>query len=418
LTLFADNSRVTPRRQPLRLAYLVSHPIQYQAPLLRRIAQESDIALTVLFGSDLSLQSYKDEGFGVDVHWDTPLLEGYTSEFLRPLRDSGRISATSPISRGLRRRLIAQDGTPAFDALWVHGYASANALQAIIAANAIGIPVLLRAEGWLGDRERAGWKLALKKFFFRALRHSIDAVLPIGSLNAQYWQHYFGDSVPRFLMPYAVDNQWFAERATAASATEFDLRKSLNIEADRPIILFASKLQTRKHADHLIRAYAQFIADRVEADTPYLVIVGDGEERVRLESLTRQLHLNNVRFAGFQNQSELPAFFHLADVFVLPSRHEPWGLIVNEAMASGCAVIVSDDVGSHADLVTDGVEGCVFPVGNVAALEQSLQRVFATPRTAATMGKAARQRIATWSFEEDIRGLRAALEHTTGKLKA
>jgi glycosyltransferase involved in cell wall biosynthesis len=383
----------------------VSHPIQYQAPLLRRLAQEPDIALTVLFGSDFSVRGYKDEGFGVEVRWDVPLLEGYTSEFLPALRDTGRVGATSPVSRGLYKRL--RDGQ--FDALWLHGYAGVNALQAMVAARRLGIPVLLRAEGWLGDRARAGWKLAAKRVFFRVLRHGVAAVLPIGRLNAEYWRHYLPHT-PQFPMPYAVDNAWFAARAEASATQREDLRASLQLAPGRQVVLFASKLQPRKHADHLIEAYARFIVDRPETERPYLVIVGDGEERQRLESQVRALQLADVRFAGFRNQTELPAFFRLADVFVLPSRHEPWGLIVNEAMACGCAVIVSSDVGSHADLVADGVQGCVFPAGDVAALTAALQRVFAMPTTAAAMGEAARKRMDTWSFEQDIQGLRAALD--------
>src|SRR5882757_4115826 len=99
-------------RNSIRLAYLVTHPIQYQAPLLRRIAREEDIDLTVFFGSDHSLRSYKDAGFGVEVTWDVPLLDGYKSEFLKTFRDTGGLSLTSPMSRGIYRRLRNPDGTP------------------------------------------------------------------------------------------------------------------------------------------------------------------------------------------------------------------------------------------------------------------------------------------------------------------
>src|SRR5665213_2295495 len=173
---------------PLRLAYLVSHPIQYQAPLLRRIAREPDIDLTVFFGSDFSLRAYKDHGFGVEVAWDTPLTEGYRPVFLKPLRDTGTVSATTPISRGIYKNLLGPDHLPAFDALWVHGYASINSLQAILIAKALGIPVLLRTESWLRDRERSPLKLAAKRLFLRALRPAIAATLPIGTLNAVYWR--------------------------------------------------------------------------------------------------------------------------------------------------------------------------------------------------------------------------------------
>lgn len=404
-------------RSRLRLAYLVSHPIQYQAPLLRRIALEPEIDLTVLFGSDFSVRGYKDRGFGVDVLWDTPLLDGYRSEFLRSWRDKGGVSPTTPISRGVYRRLQRIDGSPAFDALWVHGYASINSLQAILAANALGIPVLLRAESWLADRARSPWTLAAKSLFFQLLGKGIAAVLPIGTMNSNYWTHYFGSTVPQFLMPYAVNNEYFAQLAEAATPREQELRAELRLDPERPVILFASKLQVRKHADHLLEAYRSFIANRSPQDTPYLVIVGDGEQRAALEARTQELGLDDVRFAGFRNQSELPRFFQLADVFVLPSRHEPWGLIVNEAMAAGCPVIVSTDVGSHADLVTDGIEGCVFPVGNIAALTDALHRVFASHDTAERMGQRSRKRVSTWTYEEDVQGLRAALATVTRKLK-
>jgi glycosyltransferase involved in cell wall biosynthesis len=403
----------------VRLAYVVSHPIQYQAPLLRRIAQEPDIDMTVLFGSDFSVRGYKDEGFGVEVEWDTPLLEGYRYEFLPKLRDTGGVSPLSPISRGIYKRLRTADGSPAFDALWVHGYASINALQAILAANALGIPVLLRAESWLADRSRSPLKLLAKSLFFSDLRPLISATLPIGTANARYWRHYLGHAMPQFLMPYAVDNGFFAHRAQEAVAGEEQLRSELGIEPGHPVILFASKLQQRKHCDHLVEAYAALLRDHDSSGyKPYLVIVGDGEERANLEARCRDLGLTNVRFAGFQNQSVLPRYFHLADVFVLPSRHEPWGLIVNEAMAAGCPVIVSSDVGSGPDLVTNGVEGYSYPVGDILALTSALSRVLASPETAAAMGEAAQRSIAGWSFEEDVQGLRHALAYTTRKLRA
>ena len=412
-----DTSAHGTEPRKVRLAYLVSHPIQYQAPLLRRIAREPHIDLTVLFGSDFSLRGYKDRGFGVEVAWDTPLLDGYQSEFLRPLRDTGEVSPTTPISRGIYRRLQRVDGSPAFDALWVHGYASINSLQAILAANALGIPVLLRAESWLADRARSPLTLVLKSAFFKLMGKGISAVLPIGTVNAAYWAHYFGTSVPQFLMPYAVNNNYFAELAAAAAPHEQELRAELGLSPERPVILFASKLQQRKHADHLLEAYSRFIADTQPAQRPYLVVVGDGEQRAQLEAQAQNLRLEDVRFAGFRNQSELPRFFQLADVFVLPSRHEPWGLIVNEAMASGCPVIVSTDVGCHADLITDGIEGCVFPVGDIPALTQALHQVFSSPQTPAIMGEAARRRISTWTYEEDVQGLRRALATTTRMTK-
>src|SRR5580700_7267130 len=164
------SSNDRPAARKIRLAYLVSHPIQYQAPLLRRIAQEPDIELVVFFGSDFSVRGYKDEGFGVGVKWDVPLLDGYRHEFLPVLRDGSNPGAMSPLNYGIFSRLRGSKDAAGFDVLWVHGYSSVNALQAMLAAKALGIPVLVRAEPWLGDRDRNGPTLVAKRLFFRLLR--------------------------------------------------------------------------------------------------------------------------------------------------------------------------------------------------------------------------------------------------------
>ena len=408
---------VSPARR-VRLAYVVSHPIQYQAPLLRRIAREPDIDLTVLFGSDLSTRGYQDAGFGVTVEWDTPLLEGYSSHFLPALRDPGTVSATTPLSRSLLGALRNPNGTPAFDAVWVHGYASINSLRAILAAYSLGIPVLLRAESWTGDRVRSTRKLFAKRGMLRALRRAVTATLPIGSRNQAYWHTYFGAEMPQFLMPYAVDNEFFARKSQEAIPDLPSLRQELHLDPDRPVVLFASKLQHRKRAVDLVTAFAALGNTPAPIAKPYLVVVGDGEERASLQAQCKTAQLADVRFAGFRNQSELPRFFALADVFVLPSRHEPWGLIVNEAMAAGCAVIVSDEVGAAADLVSDAVEGFVFPAGDVPALTSALAKALSDPDTLGRMGNAAARRIAAWDFEADVRGLRAALAYATHRLSA
>jgi len=405
-------------KDKVRLAYLVSHPIQYQAPLLRRIAQEPDIDLTIFFGSDFSVRDYKDEGFGVGVKWDVPLLDGYRHEFLPVLRDNANPGAMSPLNYGIFNRLRGSKGVAGFDVLWLHGYSSVNALQAMLAAKALGIPVLVRAEPWLGDRDRSGPTLAVKQLYFKLLRGLLDGALPIGTLNAKYWRHYLGEDFPLHWMPYAVDNHYFQSRCQEAREGRTALRKELKLDAARPVILFASKLQTRKRCGDLLEAYRNLSTEPGRDPLPYLVIVGDGEERTALEKRAAESGLEGVRFCGFRNQSELPRFFDLATVFVLPSRHEPWGLIVNEVMNAGRAVVVSDDVGCQPDLVEDGVEGCVFPVGDVAALTDALRRVLAKPETAAMMGQRALAKIQTWDFEEDVRGLRRAIAQATRKITA
>jgi len=402
-------------RPLLRLAYIVSHPIQYQAPLLRRIAAEPGIDLTVFFCSDFSTREYRDEGFGTSVKWDVPLTEGYRYVVLPRILETTSPAPTRPISFGFFRHFLRGVDGHRFDAVWVHGYATINALHAILAANLLGIPVLLRAEGWLRDRERSTSTLLLKKWFFALLRRGIDAALPIGTLNRQYWQHYFGPQFPLFDMPYAVDNERFQRLSRLAADGRELLRAELHLDPERPVILFASKLQTRKHCDHLLQAYLDLRTEDGRDPYPYLVIVGDGEQRPALERMVQESGCTSVRFAGFQNQSQLPRYFDLSAVFVLPSKHEPWGLIVNEAMNAARAIIVTDDVGSAPDLVQDGVNGRVYSFGDISALTAALLEIVGPHGSAEEMGAASLQRIHEWSYEADLRGLRNALAYVTGR---
>ena len=398
------------RNKPFRLAYMVSHPIQYQAPLLRRLAQEPDIDLMVFFGSDHSVKGYKDKGFGgARVKWDVPLLEGYKYAFLPAIRRGTTSSFWAPINFGLYREL----NRGKYDALWLHGYWSINSILLMVVAKVLGIPVLQRTDGTLIDRPRSELRLGIKRLFFKMMRHFIDGALPVGTLNRDYWNYYLGSNFPSFVLPYAVDNSYFQSMAAEASRSREEFRKAMKLEAGRPVILYASKLMPRKRCIDLIEAFVR-LKTSPGNNEPYLLIVGDGSERAACEASVRDAGATNVRFLGFQNQSQLGQFFDLCDVFVLPSVHEPFGLVVNEVMNAGKAIVVSDQVGCQPDLVEDGVNGKVFPAGDVLALRSTLESLLGNPETLRMMGRRSLERINQWSFEEDIRGLRQALHHIAG----
>ncbi len=395
----------------LRVAYLLSHPIQYQSPLLRLLAQQPGLELTVLYTSDFSVHSYHDKGFGAAVEWDVPLLGGYRHEFLPRLLDSHDVSFFRPLSRGIFRRLRQRR----FDVLWIHGYATLNSWMAMAAAKMLGIPVLLRTDSTLIDHPRGPVKLAIKGLFFRILRCFTFGVLSVGQRNTEYWRHHLGADIPVFSIPYAVDNAFFQEQCKAASATREQLRQQLGLEANRPVLLFASKLLARKCCLDLVDAYLEVVKrSRLEAASrplPYLLIVGEGEQRSQIEARLHQAseqEREGVRILGFRNQSELPRFYDLCDAFVLPSIHEPWGLVVNEAMNAGKAIVVSDQVGCQPDLVEDGDNGLVFPARNVEALADALAKVLADPAGCRKMGERSLERIRAFSFEANLRGLMQA----------
>jgi len=397
-------------RRKLRLAYVVTHPIQYQSPLLRRLALEPDIDLTVFFASDHSVQGYVDEGFGsVRVKWDVPLLDGYRYEFLPLIRGAIKTSFWAPINRGFYSAF--KKGK--YHAIWLHGYWSINSILAMIAAKLLSIPLLLRAEGTLIDRHRSRFRLAIKRIFFSIADHFIDGVLPIGTRNRDYWLHYLGPRSPSFMAPYAVDNAYFQEMTSVANESREEFRQSLGLENDCAIVLYASKLIERKRCIDLINAFLR-IRPGVGGKRPYLLIVGDGPERAKCEALVCEAGNSRARFLGFQNQSQMAKFFDLCDVFVLPSVDEPFGLIVNEVMNAGKAIVVSDQVGCQPDLIEDGLTGKVFPAGDVLALCSVIESLLEDASLRNALGRRGLERIKLWSFEDDVRGLKEALYFVAG----
>lgn len=391
-------------RSSVRIAYLVTHPIQYQAPLLRRIAKDPKFELTIFFRSDFSTKEFMDPDFGTQIKWDTSLLDGYHYETLPAVGPSDRFSFWQPWNYGLWKRL--RKGK--FQVLWIHGYAMSFHLYAMIAAKFLGIKVLIRDEPTLVSKNRGKFKKAIKRAFFSYINVLCVGFLAIGKMNKDY---YLANGVPKkkvFQMPYAVDNNFFQKKARLCPPNRETLRASLGLVPGRPIVLYASKMSQRKRPMDLLNAFSHIV--RNLTPNPYLLFVGDGEMRSYLEKSVTKMGLGgDVLFLGFKNQGELPCYYDLCDVFVLPSLFEPWGLVINEAMNASRAVIASDRVGSASDLIHPWRNGFVFRAGDITELASALIKVLSNPDRCRTMGHESKDIISKWGFDEDIKGLKSAV---------
>ena len=388
----------------IRLAYFASHPIQYQAPLLRQIAADSDIQLKVFFYSDFSLQAYQDPGFSQTVKWDIPLTEGYDYLILDTWGSKQWKSfLQQPVARDIFEKL--KQGK--FDAVWIHGWSHICSLQAILAAEKLGIPVLMRGDSNIMREPTKRPKKLIKKVGLSWLFKKITAFTYVGKYNYQFYKKYGISDSKLFFVPYAVDNNYFQKQIKAAQEVREEFRKSLCLEPERPIILYAGKLQLEiKRIQDLLEAYRSLSLDGLQEPDPYLLLVGDGEGRQYLESKSKETGWQSIRFLGFRNQGEISAFYDLCDVFVLPSAYEAWGLVINEVMNAGKAVVVSDQVGCAPDLVLEGHNGQTFPVGDIKACTDAIRWALAH---ASSAGEASFRRIQTWSFSEDLSGLKDSL---------
>lgn len=386
----------------IRVGFLNTHPIQYFAPLYAYLNQSDDLAVSAIYLSDYSVRGAQDHAFGRVVKWDVDLLSGYDARFVRGASSRGEprgfFSTIVPAVWGEIRR-------SALDALVVHGHSPAAQLVGIAAAKAAGIPVFMRGETHLG-LSRPSMKLKLRKLAMGTLYSRLNGMLAIGSANAAFYRAMGVPDQHIFLTPYSVDNARFIEAARLTREERTDLRRNLGATDDRPLILYSAKFDARKCPQDVLQTAAKLNA---EGAVFQLAMIGSGALEAELRATTERLGMKNVHFHGFVNQSAMPRIYGACDIFVLPSRDEPWGLAINEAMCAELPIVASAEIGCVPDLVKDQVNGYTFTAGDVNGLTAALRRLIASPPLRRTMGSASRDIVSRWSFAEVQQGLRLAL---------
>jgi glycosyltransferase involved in cell wall biosynthesis len=392
----------------LRLAALLTHPIQYFAPLFRTLAAQPGLELTVYYGSRRGTVPLVDPGFGKAYTWDIPPLEGYRYKFLPGLF---READNTPPSRQINPSIVNEITPRRYDALWIHGYAGNTCYLAILTALLKAVPVLVRGDSHLRVEPPSAAKKYAKYLVLRALFSRLAGFLYIGTLNKSYYQHYGVPESRLFWCPYTVDNAFFRHQAETLAPRRCQLRAAWGIGDRRPVILFAGKFIAVKQLPLLLEAYRRVRERRVCA----LLLAGDGPFRHQIEAEVQKKSIPDVRITGFLNQTEIPKAYAAADFLVLASCFERWGLVVNEAMNFSLPIVVSDRVGCGPDLVRPGVNGEVFEHPSVEALESVLERYVAQPEQLHELGCASLERIRHWGLPETARGVLEALTAAVGK---
>lgn len=389
-----------------RVLAVCAHPVQYTAPFLRRLAQHPKIDLLVAYCTLRGAEQGYDPEFGASVKWDVPLLDGYPWVQI-PNHGPGDESFLGLNNPGLWK--LIRDGN--FDAVFCYtGYIRASFWIARLSAWISKTPFIFGTDSTtLNSMDGRRWKRRFKKLFWPFLyRFASQVIVP--SSGTRDLMLSLGVPAKRIsFTPYPVDNDWWLQRSSTVGREQ--VRADWNIPSDAFIVLYCAKLQPWKRPHDLLRAFAT-----VDSGNSYLVIVGEGPLRREVEQESARLGVSDrCRFLGFANQSQLPAIYTAADVLVLPSSYDAFGVVVSEASLCGCVVVASDRVGAARDLIAPVDGSLIYPCGDVGALSAVLRRLTSDPGRCRQLGLAARARMTSWTAQDTVTGTVQAVEAVSAR---
>ena len=348
------------------LMIIETHPIQYHAPVWQYLNQVLGIPVTVVYGSDFSVEGYRDKEFGISIAWDADLLEGYKSIFLSKSREGGAKSDLEVNVKGLEDVIFRLNPT----AILSVGYSPKFHSDAVRVAKKIGIPLMFRGETNDQARVRSPLKRLIRYIYLKLFYTNFSALIHVGKQSEKHYKKLGFKTDFQFLSPYCVDPKPFQTDEFSRLACRNKVRKEIGANEDQIVLMFCGKLSPRKNPGLILEAVKGL--DSSKHANFFILLVGDGELRQKLENEAKRLNIA-LKHVGFKKQYELSPFYHASDLLVLPSKlGETWGLVVNEALHHGVPAVVSNRVGCADDLIVSGLTGEVFNNEDAVSLGESL----------------------------------------------
>ena len=385
------------------LLVIETHPIQYHAPVWKYLNQTLGIPVTVIYGSDFSVVGYQDKEFGTSFAWDVDLLGGYNSIFLSKSANGGAKSDAEVTTRGLSEAIAQVDP----DVILSVGYSPKFHSEAVKIAKKFTRPMIFRAETNDQARTRGPIKRILRDVFLKRFYRNFQALLHVGKRSQEHYHRLGFQTDPRMFSPYCVDPTPFQTGDSFRSTVREDVRKEIGAHPNQIVVMFCGKLSLRKAPGLILEAISRI--DSSKKSKFFVLLVGDGELRQKLESDANQFHIS-LKHVGFKKQHELSRYYHASDLLVLPSIWgETWGLVVNEALHHGLPAVVSSSVGCAEDLIFPGQTGEIFKNGDVRSLAECLDSALKLAGDPEIRNKC-RNKVSDFSVEKASNGIAYAIK--------
>lgn len=386
-----------------RLAIVMQRATQFDGPLFAKLRNSEQLVLKVYYTAPgAKAVTDIDPELGIHPEWGGMATLGYEYES-RPLGLFGLLRFLRQITAGHPDLVI------------VCGYMPLIHMMVALYTWFRRVPVGLRSDTTLehSKTSRESIKGVLKRLTLRTLFKVYSTAHPVGTLAKGNLLDHGISNERMFTFPYAVNNEWFCTESSTSRLRRSEIRRQMGIAENAFVVLGILKFHEREDPITLVLGFAEFLAQQQVPG--HLLLVGDGPLRAQVESTIHNKCITKVTLPGYAPYSDLPKYYAISDVFVHPGVGESWGVSVNESMACGVPVVLSDRIGSHVDLVREGETGFVFKTGDPESLAKCLVTMASDPKLCETMGNKSRVLIHDWGYEATERSLLKALQSVTHK---
>lgn len=366
--------------------------------MYRVINSHPDLEVTALFLSNFGMEKHYDPEFNAEVEWGSSQFTGYSWKVLSTQDCDTRLNGFfSVICPGVWREITRSN----YDVIWLHGYNYFGLILAFLAAKFANKRVFYRSETHL-RLNRSPFKRIIRDTALRIYFKMIDGFLAIGTLNRRYYETLGVPAHKITLVPYSVDNEKFYPVLDVEKATRTKRLSAFGLDSTLPTIIFCSKFSVRKNPELVLRAFNKFCDGDQRAN---LLMAGSGPLLDSVRRTADTFNSRNIYFAGFVSQNELPSLLQCGDLFVLASENEPWGLVINEAMASGMPILSTSSIGSAYDLVEDGVNGTYLPELSVECIARHFAKLTRDGEALRGMGLKSIEKMHSWDYRACLDGV-------------
>lgn len=362
------------------LAFLTNIPTPYKTPLFKELSTEFNITVYYMAESESNR------------NWKVDFGKGYKAVLLK-----GITLNKKHINFSIIKELLSNK----YEAVIISGFENPTSILAMFLCIFKKIKYIIWHDGGFIEKECC-LEFYIKKFFIKRAK----SFWVSGTKAKELIEHYGGNKDLIYYSYLTVDINYFKNNSKVSDKEKSLIKNMFHLK--EIVILSVARMSDEKGIKELLYAFKKL---NNEFNNISLLLVGEGKNRIQYENIVNVFHITNVGFTGHLEQKLLPLIYGSSNIFVLPTKRDPWGLVINEAMASGLPIISTDKAGASYDLIKENANGFIIKENIKEELYEKMKLLIEDNELRNKFAEESSNIISEWTYSKGIDSLNKLLEH-------